>query len=487
MPMPDPGSITPVKGADLTPLTQIMGLANAGQQLQLNQLNLQQKSQTLPFDIAKQQAESEQQTIPLEERKAVAPILQNIKAYMTPDGMIDLNKFAPDVMAAAPTTGASYLSNVITAQKQGTDAKQAVLNLNSDMRGKVANAAAAWGGLPAKQVSQNLSDLAQQVPELAPFTSYFDTHVNQATANAPAEERQKAFDHIALGVMNVAQQAQAQAPSGPQVSTGQQNWVANTNRLGGPIGSPVPGTAVQQVPSPNTTVFNPQTNSPALVGVQPHIAAGPIQAGPVLGQETGASGTHQTINADWAATTAKASGAQNNIAVLENIKRFAPGAITGVAADQREFVNGLAALVGIPAADLLKTNTDELAKNSNMLALTGGDTNLAKQLAEVANPNKHMTETAIKQTADQIIGIQKTNLDRFKVLAPFKALADQGHPELYNAAAQKFNEVADPRIRQFEAMSPEERKQFKNSMSPDQQADFSKKIRAYEALPGLQK
>ncbi len=52
MPMPDPGSITPVKGADLTPLAQIVGLANQAQQAEFN-------ARTMDARVARSQAESQ--------------------------------------------------------------------------------------------------------------------------------------------------------------------------------------------------------------------------------------------------------------------------------------------------------------------------------------------------------------------------------------------------------------------------------------------
>jgi hypothetical protein len=77
---------------------------------------------------------------------------------------------------------------------------------------------------------------------------------------------------------------------------------------------------------------------------------------------------------------------------------------------------------------MARTDTDLLAKNSNMLALAGGNTDLARTLAESANPNTKMTPQAIQAAADQVIAQQKLALAKQKLLQPIKALND---PAMY--------------------------------------------------------
>lgn len=206
---------------------------------------------------------------------------------------------------------------------------------------------------------------------------------------------------------------------------------------------------------------------------------GPVQTSPALGQEGGVLGTVASVNNDWEKTRQSAETAQQDIGVLQNIKKFARGAVTGVGQERRAFLTGLAGLIGMDVAQMEKTNTDLLAKNSNMLALAGGDTNLARTMAEAANPNPHMTPEAIEDAANQVIAQRKLAVAKQKFLAPFKNAND---PAKYNEALSQFNQVGDARILQLDSMSKDEKQRMKAAMSPRERAEFSEKIRRMHAM-----
>ncbi len=320
----------------------------------------------------------------------------------------------------------------------------------------------------------------------------------------PKGFKQYLLNSIQAGVGSSGQAANVR-PDGVPVSNQQQTQVVNTNPFAGiPIGQPIPGTAQQQQLPPTTPVFNPQTNAPGYLGpqrtevadeatalkmVQEATARGqpatvsvtqkPIQSGPALGQEKGVIGTVETVNKDWADTTAGAETASRDIGVLQNIKQYAPGAVTGVVSDRRAFTAGLAGLLGMDAAQMAKTETDKLAKNANMLALAGGNTDLARTLAEMANPNNKMTPEAIKSAANQVIAQKKLVLAKQSFLQPFKALND---PDVYSRALTAFNAAADPRILQLADMTPEEKTKMKAAMSETERAEFGDKIRKLQSL-----
>lgn len=201
-----------------------------------------------------------------------------------------------------------------------------------------------------------------------------------------------------------------------------------------------------------------------------------VPSGPPTGVPEAVGNTQAAIGSHWAKTQAASENAQQDIGILQNIKQHAQGAATGVGSEKANFVAGLASLLHMDAATLQKTDADLLAKNSNMLALAGGDTNAARAMAEAATPNSHMTGPAIQQAADQIIAQRKLALARTQFLTPFKAMADQGHPEMYNNALNQFNSVADPRVIQFSSMSPEEKIALKSSMSPQERNEFGQKL-----------
>jgi hypothetical protein len=94
-----------------------------------------------------------------------------------------------------------------------------------------------------------------------------------------------------------------------------------------------------------------------------------------------------------------------------------------------------------------------------------------------------MTAEAIKDAADQVIGAQKMALSQQKLLQPFKLNNDVAG---YQAALTKFNDAADPRVWQFQGMTPDQRAHFKASMSPADQKAFGNKIRTLEGMGAIQ-
>lgn len=221
-------------------------------------------------------------------------------------------------------------------------------------------------------------------------------------------------------------------------------------------------------------------------GGQPAQAPARVVSGPPMGAVAGVEGSQASINDHWKTLNDQAGKAGTDISLLQNIKQFSHNAATGQLADRESLVNGIAARLGISSADLKKTDTDLLAKNSAMLALVGGNTDAARALAEAANPNIKMNETAIRHAADQIISQKQMAVAQQKYLLPFKALADQGHPEVYQAAKAKFDAAADPRVFQYPNMSQEEKVKMKNSMSPAEQAEFRSKVATLKSLGVLQ-
>jgi hypothetical protein len=181
------------------------------------------------------------------------------------------------------------------------------------------------------------------------------------------------------------------------------------------------------------------------------------------------------LSADFTATQQAASGAEPRIALFQNIKKLAPEAFTGVGGQRKELASGIAQAINLDIYQTEKMSTDELAKTSAMLSLAGGNTDMARQLAEAANPNKKMNEQAIKQIADQMIGMEKLNQAKYKFLQPVA-----NDPAAYADRLQKFNQVNDFHI--FQETTPEEVAKLKRSMSPDQQRAMGEKIKLARQL-----
>lgn len=326
---------------------------------------------------------------------------------------------------------------------------------------------------------------------------------------------QQVLKNIIVGGQAAGQQSGTVQPSGPVLNNGQQQQGINTNVFATQQQGPIPAVQAQNQLPPTTPTIDPNTNVPGYVGSQgpkvnlpghpanvlnaiegikdpeeraavkaayrQQLGGGPkpIQSGPALGTHEAIAGTVEGVNKDWLHTQNAASTAAQDISVLQNIKKYAPGAVTGVTGDRRAFVAGLAGLLGMDEAQLEKTDTDLLAKNSNMLALAGGDTNLAKTMAEAANPNTHMTPEAISKAADQVIAQRKMALAKQSILRTYKARNDING---YNEVLAEFNKSADPRILQLRDMSAEDKARMKASMSPAEQKEFGNKIRKMQEM-----
>jgi hypothetical protein len=173
-------------------------------------------------------------------------------------------------------------------------------------------------------------------------------------------------------------------------------------------------------------------------------------------------------------TISLAKGAEPRIAIFQNIKKLAPESFTSTGGARKELASGIAQALGMDVYTAEKTATDELAKNSAMLTLAGGNTDMARQIAEAANPNKKMTEGAIKLMADQLIGVERMNQ------AKAKYLGDVTNPQEYQKKMNVFNQINDSRI--FQESNPEEVKKLKASMSPDEQRRMGEKIKLAKSL-----
>lgn len=169
------------------------------------------------------------------------------------------------------------------------------------------------------------------------------------------------------------------------------------------------------------------------------------------GVEKSITGNVDTMNSDFGDLYAVNKNAPTTLALLDNIKKLAPLAITGAQADKLAFNNGLLALAGVPAAKDLAAATDLLNKNANMLAIRqrlgagGGGSDALQVLAQAANPNSHMQPEAIIKAADELIGQTRMGQDMYKTVLPFKMKNDAAG---YYGAQQQFSSHADPRTYQ---------------------------------------
>jgi hypothetical protein len=232
--------------------------------------------------------------------------------------------------------------------------------------------------------------------------------------------------------------------------------------------------------SPTTTTVDPATGQTNYLGKPympktPAPATAPVVAGVGVPQAAMLAAAGTVAGPDWVQTVQDASTAQSRIGLFQDIKKYASEAFTGVGGQRKELAAGIARIVGIDAYTAEQTATEQLAKNANLLALAGGNTDAARSLAEAANPNKKLNEESIKNIVDQLIGVEKMKLAKQSYLQPFTNNAQE-----YQNRKLQFDRVADPRL--FQEITPESMAKLKKSMSPAAIKEMNDKIKAARAL-----
>ena len=523
----------PLQG--LKTISNLMGLQQQKQAIESQGFTIQQQQQNLQKGAAATQVEQQVAA----QRKAIAGV--DWSKYDDGTGTVSTDKMLSDP-ALRQAAGDQFL-DVIKAgaavRGQQITNKQAIVGLNDKLRGQFGDMVGALRTDPDVIADnpagrQKVQDAMASFGEVGgPDAQKVAGIYGQVAIHAPPGQLARGVNAIQLQAMDASRQAAAQAPQ--FTPTGATLKQTNPQAAGGDLGvsgdlttSVPPGMSVFQDQAGNSWAFNPQNPGHAirvgqggavstgggaqfdvstpekLSGVIQGIAAMPdaamrqqatdqlhqqMQHGGAtpptmtVGQSEAIKGTVDAVNKDWESTLASAKSAGTDIGLLQNIKKFAPGAVTGVETDRRAYISGLASLLGMDAGTLAKTSTDLLAKNTNMLALAGGDTNLARTMAEGANPNTHMTKEAITDAANQVIAQRKLALEKQKLLGPVKTMVDRGlaTPDTYNAALAKINSI-DPRVLQLPDMGAEEKKKLMGAMSPSEQDAFIKMTRGAHAL-----
>jgi hypothetical protein len=285
----------------------------------------------------------------------------------------------------------------------------------------------------------------------------------------PAGIRQFLKDKL-LSTLDQGLRISAMQPSGIGVQNGAGGYTVQTGQFG-PLapGQILPGTAFEQQVPPTTEVVSP-TGEKRLLGPMSQRGGSQLTTGlgPAQTSLLGAGAT--TMASDLSATIKDAAEAPSRVAIFQNIKKFAPDSFTGVGGQRKELAAGILNAIGIPAYEAEKVSTEELAKNSALLALAGGNTDAARALAEVATPNKKLNEKAILAIADQMIGIENMKVAKANYLTPVQNDSNQ-----YGQRKLQFDQIADPRI--FQEMTSQDVAKLKASMSAAEQAELTRKIR----------
>jgi hypothetical protein len=452
---PVASQIKPVQGMSLGEMINVARGAQQYQQAQqINPVELQTAQQQLsrlqqltPEEVAKAQAEANVATQTQQPRIRGAEATAQTAETGAQSSQLDFANKQVNAVAGRLT---SLINNpLIIASEQNPQAvnPQQLMGIVKKYGEEQATAL----GIPKEKADQLLQP-----------------YLEQATQN-PAGIRQFLKDKL-LSTLDQGSRLSAMQPTGVGVSTGAGGATVQTSQFGPYApGQALPGTTFETQIPPTAEVVSP-TGAKQMIGPMSQRGGTPLTTGlgPAQTALLGAGGA--TISADFATTVKDAAEAPSRVAIFQNIKKFAPDSFTGVGGQRKELAAGILNAVGIPAYEAEKVSTEELAKNSALLALAGGNTDAARALAEVATPNKKLNEKAILAIADQMIGIENMKIARANYLTPAQNDATQ-----YGQRKLQFDQIADPRI--FQEMTAQDVAKLKASMSAAEQAELTRKIR----------
>lgn len=232
----------------------------------------QMQSLSNMLGVAKGAQDLQNQSISLNERKSVSQVLADPSSYTDQDGNIDFTRALPQIMQVAPTTGVKYVQDLMTAQKQHTEAKQSLNNLTTDVRNQTGKVLYAMPSDASPEVFNGTIDALSK--QYKGGEKYFDT-LKQGYAQAA--QMGKGPDFIANAAKTTIGQPEQQQMNTPTVATvdnNQQRYGVNIKPgvPSMPVGAEVPGTRTQMQLPPITPTVGPN-NQPGYLGPQPSAGA----------------------------------------------------------------------------------------------------------------------------------------------------------------------------------------------------------------------
>jgi hypothetical protein len=468
------------------------GIQNFQQAQQMNPLALQRAQQEVeqarqmnPLALEKAQVENQVIRQKNEERVKLQEFTSNPDNWQT-NGRIDMDKINSVIPRIAPLTGSSVINELSGLHKSQTEASSAKQNLTQSQREIIANRTGLLGRLGVqdpKIVLGELNRLKEENPDSPELYRLIDAYAGPLSKAQPGKHISEDMVRLSQSMLSPAQQESLSPKAGTLDTGGEIQPTVTQPFIGGQQPSMrLSGTAIPKTIAPGqqqiATEGNPYNLPVGTAYIPPSQATRqetPMVTGlaPQIASTLSANTT--VANQDWQDTYNASKEAQPRIAIFQNIKKIAPEGFTGVGAERKKLAAGILNAAGIDAYTAENTATDELAKNTRLLALAGGNTDAARAMAEIANPSGKMTLAAIKEVSDQMIGVERLKEKRAEYLSQFR-----NDPVKYQEKSQVFNKFADPRI--FQEMSPEQVAKLKASMSKQDIADMSKKIQEAKML-----
>ena len=299
--------------------------------------------------------------------------------------------------------------------------------------------------------------------------------LEDAVATKDYNKYEELRNTVAKSSGTTSEQYASKFPNVQMLNTGQK---AVPITMGNPsLAMQAPGTAVGngiqlQLP-PSTPTVSP-TGQPGYLGAQNNQGYQFVPGGLTPGSAAAITAPVDFFQKDWPEVQAEAKGAQTKIGILQNINGLADKAFTGVSGARKSLAAGIANAVGIPLYEAEKTATDELAKNSAVLQMAGGNTDAARSIAEAMVPGGKINREAIRGVVNQLVGVEIYKQRKQEVLSRYA-----NDPTQYANISQQVNRI-DPKI--FQEMTPEQVKALKKNMPKAQQVDINNQINLARSL-----
>jgi hypothetical protein len=449
--------------------------------------NYQQAQQMNPLALEKAQIENQVLRQKNDERVKLQEFTSNPDNWQT-NGRIDMDKINKVIPRIAPLTGSDVITSLSGLHKNQTDADKAKQDLTQSERtliGNIDHTLGLMGENDPKKVMRAYQGLIDNNPDNPALHRMVNARMGILEKAQPGANITKDLLAESASLLSIPERLSQFAPKVSLTPTGSELKETITTPQG--ITGQAPNIRMTGASEPLTlppgqqqiaTENNPYGLPVGTAYIPPSVAtkqAAPMVTGLAPQISSTLSANTTVANKDWEDTYNASKEAQPRIAIFQNIKKIAPEGFTGVGAERKKLAAGILNAAGIDAYTAENTATDELAKNTRLLALAGGNTDAARAMAEIANPSGKMTLAAIKEVSDQMIGVEKLKEKRAEYLSQFR-----NDPVKYQEKSQLFNKFADPRI--FQEMSPEQVAKLKASMSKQDIADMSKKIQEAKML-----
>jgi len=394
---------TPV-GADIKPqaqtsLADMINMARGVQAYQqagqINPLALQQQQYQTQTSGA--QAQGAQMSI--DERKAVAPILQNIKDYSDSDGNLDYNRLQTDIMKAAPTTGAEMFGRVAETHSAASNAQKAVLGLKQEQRTMAGQFLTSLANDDPQTAAKKSEAFVQQYPQLKPVMDF-----NWKYILAPAAKG-NSFSQAALqagaGTLSVGGQKEAMQPQYQELG----GEYRQTSPMAAALGAP---STIAKVPNqetvsdvtgqPVTKITDPKTGTITYKPLAENYPK-PMMQYPA-GESSATLPEVQKIRSD---ATNQMPNIKNGQLVNNLIVDAAKKSATGAGANWRASIGSLPGLKytfgGDIAADTATLNEYLARETANAAATAGGNPTQAGQAAAAIAGSTNDPALAIQRKA----------------------------------------------------------------------------------------